>query len=204
MRSERRRRGGAKNQASRHGWQAGRLAARASPRLALRRPTRDEAIDPHATSRDNREGAMAEVIGIDHIYLTVRDLAASRAFYDRVMKILGFRSGSFAIDGDPHASWYNRHFGFVLRPARRDVPHDSYAPGLHHFCLRVDGADDVRAVASALREAGVPASEPRLYPEYAPDYFATFFEDPDGIRLEVTNYRQERRQRHDRWEELAK
>ena len=35
----------------------------------------------------------------------------------------------------------------------------------------------------------------RLYPEYAPDYYATFFSDPDGIRLEITNYRQERRKR---------
>jgi hypothetical protein len=25
------------------------------------------------------------------------------------------------------------------------------------------------------------------------------FTDPDGIRLEVTNYRQERRERHDNW-----
>ena len=31
------------------------------------------------------------------------------------------------------------------------------------------------------------------------DYTATFFEGPDGIRLEVTNYRQERRDRHDHW-----
>ena len=39
------------------------------------------------------------------------------------------------------------------------------------------------------------------YPQYAPDYGATFFRDPDGIELEVTNYRQERRERHDHWEE---
>lgn len=30
-----------------------------------------------------------------------------------------------------------------------------------------------------------------LYPEYAPDYYAIFFSDPDGIRLELTNFRQE-------------
>jgi glyoxylase I family protein len=28
-----------------------------------------------------------------------------------------------------------------------------------------------------------------------------FFTDPDGVRLEVTNYRQERRDRHDRWDD---
>jgi hypothetical protein len=29
---------------------------------------------------------------------------------------------------------------------------------------------------------------PRLWPEYSPDYCAVFFNDPDGIRLEVMNY----------------
>jgi hypothetical protein len=51
----------------------------------------------------------------------------------------------------------------------------------------------VYAVANQLRALGLNATEPRLYPEYASDYAATFFEGPDGIRLEVTNYRQERR-----------
>ena len=32
-----------------------------------------------------------EVIGIDHVYLSVRDLARAEAFYDRVMPILGYR-----------------------------------------------------------------------------------------------------------------
>ena len=45
-------------------------------------------------------------------------------------------------------------------------------------------------------------SEPKQYPEYAPDYFAVFLSDPDGLRLEVTDYRQERRQRHDDWENV--
>jgi len=39
-----------------------------------------------------------------------------------------------------------------------------------------------------------------LYPEYAPDYYATFFRDPDGVHLEVTNYRQERRKRFEDWD----
>src|SRR6266567_7483688 len=42
-----------------------------------------------------------------------------------------------------------------------------------------------------VREDGVACSAPQLYPEYAPDHYAIFFSDPDGIRLEVTNYRQE-------------
>lgn len=58
---------------------------------------------------------------------------------------------------------------------------------------------DVVAVAGRLRALGIDASEAKLYPEYASDYWATFFTDPDGVRLEVSNYHQERRDRHDNW-----
>jgi glyoxylase I family protein len=69
--------------------------------------------------------------------------------------------------------------------------------GLHHFCFRVDSFADVVTVATQLCTAGIEASVAKLYTEYAEDYWATYFSDPDGIRLEVTNYRQERRERHD-------
>lgn len=147
---------------------------------------------------------MVEVTGVDHIYITVSDLDKSERFYDQVLlRILGFRKNRFALAGDPHIQYFNRHFGFVLRRARVFATHDAYSPGLHHFCLRVDSIAEVESVAGQLRAAGITASEARLYPEYAPDYAATFFSDPDGIRLEVTNYRQERRARHDNWQQLG-
>jgi glyoxylase I family protein len=145
----------------------------------------------------------AEVIGIDHIYLSVGLMAASEAFYDSVlMQVLGFRKNSFALGGAPHVQYYNRQFGFVIRPAQpAEAPtgRNSGAPGLHHFCLRVDTENDVRRVAAALQARGIDATPARVYPEYAPDYCATFFQDPDGVRLEVTNFRAERRQRMEQW-----
>ena len=142
-----------------------------------------------------------EVIGIDHVYLAVRDLARSTRFYDGVMGVLGYKKVEGPIGGDPHVHYYNRQFGFSLRPAHSGAAHDPYAPGLHHFCFRVL---DERAVARAARELvelGVAASPPRLYPEYSADYYATFFEDPDGIRLEITNFREPRRRRMFAWDE---
>ena len=140
------------------------------------------------------------VIGIDHLYISVSDMTRSERFYDRLMPLLGFRRNEFVIGGERHVQYYNRLFGYVLRPAHSGAGHDPYAPGLHHLCLRVETIEDVTAVADALRAADIHASPPRCYPEYAGDYHATFFEDPDGLRLEVTNYRAERRQRHDHWD----
>jgi hypothetical protein len=61
---------------------------------------------------------------------------------------------------------------------------------------------DRTAVDAAFRELvrrGIDASEPRLYPEYHEDYYATFFEDPDGIRLELVNHLQVRRETSEQW-----
>jgi glyoxylase I family protein len=142
-----------------------------------------------------------EVIGIDHVYVAVSDLGRSEEFYDRAMGVLGFRKRKGSIGGDPHVHYYNRHFGYSIRPAREHTPgHDPYAPGLHHFCFRVVDEAAVDRTAQGLRDAGIEATEPRYYPEYAADYYATFFEDPDGVRLEVTTFREIRRKLMYDWE----
>jgi hypothetical protein len=60
-------------------------------------------------------------------------------------------------------------------------------------------ARSYRGCPAQLRGAGIAATDAKLYPIYAPDYWATYFTDPDGIRLAVTNFRQECRERHDNW-----
>jgi catechol 2,3-dioxygenase-like lactoylglutathione lyase family enzyme len=142
-----------------------------------------------------------EILGFDHVYLAVRELAASEAFYDRALAVFGFRKLREPIADEPHVHYYGRQFGFTLRPARAGTPpHDPYAPGLHHLCFRVADEAAVDRAARDLRAAGIDASEPRRYPEYAPDYYATFFSDVDGIRLEVCNFWAVRRQRSERWD----
>jgi len=145
--------------------------------------------------------AAAEVIGVDHVYLTVSSVERSEPFYDRLLKdTLGFRKNTFALGGDEHVQYYNRQFGIVLRPARGEArTHDRYAPGLHHLCLRVEGVAEVDRVANMLGALGITATPPRLHEEYAADYYATFVDDPDGMRLEITNFRAERKERMEHW-----
>ena len=149
-----------------------------------------------------------EVLGIDHVYFSVLSLAASERFYDAALsKSLGFRKHTFDLHGDPHIQYYNRQFGVVIRPSRSKATepapavHVRGAPGLHHLCLRVDTEADVDRVARSLGEHGITATAPRYFPEYAPDYYATFFSDPDGTELEMTNFRAERRARVANWDD---
>jgi glyoxylase I family protein len=145
-----------------------------------------------------------EVIGIDHVFVAVRDMERSEAFYDRVMSVLGFRKGRGTMAGDPHLFYHNRQLVYALRPAREGSPaHDPYAPGLHHLCMRVADEEAVDRAARELAERGVETTEPRYYPEYGPDYYAIFLEDPDGIRLEVMNFRELRRKIMYDWDARA-
>jgi catechol 2,3-dioxygenase-like lactoylglutathione lyase family enzyme len=77
-----------------------------------------------------------------------------------------------------------------------------FAPGFHHLCLQLRDEAEVDAAYTKLRALGLDATEPRLYPVYFEDYYATFFEDPDGIRLELVNRRARRNEIVARWEEL--
>jgi glyoxylase I family protein len=144
-----------------------------------------------------------EVVGLDHVYLSVRDFGLSEAFYDRVMEAFGFKKGDKPIAGEPHAHYFNRVLQISIRPARPgSTGHDPYAPGLHHLCVQVRSREEVDEAWRRLGELDVAAVEPRLYPEYNPDYYATFFEDPDGIRLEVVARTPSREAVVARWEEL--
>ena len=144
-----------------------------------------------------------EVVGLDHIYISVKSLARSEEFYDRVMALLDFRKGTDRIGNEAHVHYFNPALQLSIRPARSMRAHDPYVAGLHHFCLRVRSSADVDATVRGLRDLGIAASEPRVYPEYSSDYYATFFEDPDGIRLEVVAETAVRRVIRDHWSELT-
>ena len=144
-----------------------------------------------------------EILGLDHLYLTVTDLARSIAFYDPVMRALGFRKGDRPIAGEPHAHYFNRALQISLRPAREGgPPHDPYAPGLHHLCLQVRDRSAVERAESTLRQLGVEPTPAAEYPEYGPGYYAIFFEDPDGLRFEVVARSAARDEIVRRWDEM--
>jgi glyoxylase I family protein len=144
------------------------------------------------------------ITGIDHIYLTVRDFARSEQFYDQAMQALGFKKSDEWIADEPHAHYLRPALQISLRPARSTAAHDSYAAGLHHLCLQAATKADVDEAYRALSALGIAATKPALYPDYNPEYYATFFEDPDGIRLEIVGRTGTRQMLADRWQEFTR
>jgi len=67
--------------------------------------------------------------------------------------------------------------------------HDRYSPGLHHLAWSAGSRDDVDRLHDLLREIGATVLDPPAeYPQYGADYYAVFFADPDGLKLEFVHW----------------
>ena len=125
---------------------------------------------------------------IDHISLAVQDLDRSRAFYDRVLGVLGHQR---VIDQDlEDYAWCGYGDGpepvFCIGagkppPAEPPVPPD----GQHVAFQASDRATVDRFHAEALAAGATDNGAPGLRPEYHPDYFGAFVLDPDGNNVEA-------------------
>ena len=138
------------------------------------------------------------LVGWGHVDLVCRDLERSLAFYAHVLGPLGL-SGPFLVEGERGERIHYLRFpapgsgSFGLRQALEAQEFELYAPGLHHVALAVESREDVDGVHARVLEAGGEVLHaPRLWPEYHPAYYATFFLDPDGFRIEVAGSRDAR------------
>ena len=136
---------------------------------------------------------------IDHLDLVVTSLERSLAFYRGLLLPLGYVRVS-EIEGERgERVVYLGRAGDVgsvsLRQAQSDahaVPYDRYGVGLHHLAFSAASRATVDERAAWLLEQGaVVESGPREY-AYTPGYYAVFFHDPDGIKLELVHRPSER------------
>jgi glyoxylase I family protein len=138
------------------------------------------------------------LVGLGHVDLVCRDVEASLAFYTAVFGELGLQP-PHEVHGERGETISYLRFpqpgsgSLGLRQAGEEQPFKLYAPGLHHLALAVERAADVDLVHDRAAEAGAMILHaPRLWPVYHADYYATFFLDPDGFRIEVASNRDAR------------
>jgi glyoxylase I family protein len=126
---------------------------------------------------------------INHLDLTVSDLSVSTVFYDKVPGRLGYlRSAEYA--GDVPC-WVLGSSGSTssigLHAARVATPHDRNAPGLHHLTFHCESRADIDAFHSFLISEQMHVLDAPAEYDYTPGYYAVFFADPDGIKLELVH-----------------
>jgi catechol 2,3-dioxygenase-like lactoylglutathione lyase family enzyme len=116
---------------------------------------------------------------LDHLGIQCADMDASASFYDRVLAPLG---GSRQMD-------YGVAIGYGT-PERPDFWLSAFDSGdgfrESHIAFAAADRASVRAFFEAAVGAGAEVlHEPRVWPEYHPNYYGAFVRDPDGNNVEA-------------------
>ncbi len=124
---------------------------------------------------------------IDHLGIQCADVAASAAFYDKVLAALGATRLM-----EPHEGV----IGYGVPPAPNfwigplSANHTGWRED--HVAFTAATREAVRAFFTAAVEVGAEVlHEPREWPEYHPGYYGAFVRDPDGNNVEAVCHRPE-------------
>ena len=120
-----------------------------------------------------------------HVDLRVRSFANVADFYRALLPELGFTMwwgeegewrGASTAESFPGKAF----FGFTEDPG-----HQANSTCIAFWANTREGVDRIGELVR--RVGGQNIEGPALLPEYSEDYYAVFFEDPDGNRLEVVH-----------------
>lgn len=119
---------------------------------------------------------------IDHFGINCADWERSKAFYDKVLGVLGFTRQmdfqvaiGYGVEGKPDFWIADMSKGEATGPNRET-----------HIAFQAADTDAVQAFYDAALELGAESLHaPRVWPEYHPGYFGAFVRDPDGNNVEA-------------------
>ena len=129
--------------------------------------------------------------GIHHVDLVVSSIERSLPFYRDLLGPLGWH-GVGEVEGERGETiWYlsgpGSSVGVREAQSERDRPPDRYEVGLHHVAFEAVSRGAVNERAEWLRaQRAEIESGPEEY-WYLPGYYAVFFYDPDGLKLEIVH-----------------
>jgi catechol 2,3-dioxygenase-like lactoylglutathione lyase family enzyme len=118
----------------------------------------------------------------DHIDLRVKDFERAMKFYEKLLPALGFTCNR---SDDTWATFYSvgpdkpsEFFGFTADP--------NHKPNGTRISFWADTRAEVDRIGKLVAKIGGKTLEgPELCKDYSPGYYAFFFEDPDGNKLEI-------------------
>ena len=123
--------------------------------------------------------------GIAHIQLTVSDMQRSVPFYSQLLQSMGMTP---VIDDASYFYCVGGRTAVAVAPAAEPGALQGFNQnnvGLHHVCFRARSREDVDALYQVAQAAGAAVVREPREDGYAPGYYSTLFEDPDGIRIEI-------------------
>ena len=134
--------------------------------------------------------AVPSLNGVHHVFLTVNDLSRSRPFYAALMPRLGYPA-VWEYEGAPSIGFLGSGGSIWIKPASPQYAHDTFSKdrvGLCEVAFRAESRAQIDGLARDIPSwGGTILDAPREYLQYVPGYYAVFFTDPDGIKLEVVH-----------------
>jgi len=123
---------------------------------------------------------------VHHVIVNVTDFARSRAFYAKLLPALGYDGGVTQFPGG--AGWYGPGGSFWVKTATaRGEGFSKDRVGLCEIAFAAASREQVDALHRTLVAAGARILEPPREYDYTPGYYAVFFADPDGMKLELVH-----------------
>lgn len=131
---------------------------------------------------------------IDHIGIGVPDLAAAKVYYDGLMRVLGLKEWfkPDTLDGFNFGPDGGRGTQIFFYQALEESDYSRHRTGLQHLAFMVASRAVVREAHEwACAQGNEILHEPRIFPEYGPHQYATYWLDPHGIMLEAVSFEAE-------------
>ena len=128
---------------------------------------------------------------MDHVDVVVTSLERSLPFYRGLLEPLGVEYDHEVRGERGETIHYLGGKGLPgalgLRERQADGDFDRYRIGLHHICFSADSREQVDERAAWLREQSAEIESGPADYEYSDGYYAVFFYDPDGLKLEIVH-----------------
>ena len=126
---------------------------------------------------------MPGIVGIDHLVLSVGDFTRSKKFYGKLLGFLGFK---LKYEYDDMAGWSNGKTLFWIAAADAEGKERKYRKGdigFHHYAFELASRKDIDALGAFLEKNDMNIVDPPGE-YYGRSYYAVYFTDPDGMKLE--------------------
>ncbi len=129
---------------------------------------------------------MNRIRNVDHLVISVSNFERSKSFYSALFRFLGMKVME---EHEGAMGWKNgssRFWIFQADAKGRKRKHRMGDVGFHHYAFSLRSRKDVDELQVFLKDMGAKIVDPAG--QYYDKYYAVYFLDPDGMKLEGMHY----------------